>query len=61
MKLDVRSQATGRLAIEAPTLQRGADIYILTTTVAKVFTHDQVEQMYLHGKIPYGGFRKPRL
>jgi hypothetical protein len=31
MKLDIRSQATGRLALEWPTLQRGADIYILTT------------------------------
>ena len=56
MKIDFRSQATGKLALEYPTLQRGADIYILATTVARVFTHDQVEAMYNRGKIPAGGF-----
>jgi hypothetical protein len=56
MKLDIRSQATGKLALEWPTLQRGADIYILTTTVARVFTGEQVSRLYNGGKIPAGGF-----
>jgi hypothetical protein len=56
MKLDIRSQATGKLALEWPTLQRGADIYILTTTVARVFTGEEVSRLYNSGKIPAGGF-----
>jgi hypothetical protein len=56
MKLDIRSQATGSLALEWPTIQRGADIYILTTTVARVFTSEEVSRLYAHGKVPAGGF-----
>lgn len=56
IKLDLRSQATGSLALEWPTLQRGADIYILTTTIARVFTSEQVSRLYNSGKIPAGGF-----
>jgi hypothetical protein len=56
MKLDIRSQATGSLALEWPTLQRGADLYILTTTVARVFTSEEVSRLYNSGKIPAGGF-----
>jgi hypothetical protein len=44
------------LALEWPTLQRGADIYILTTTIARVFTGEQVSRLYNGGKIPAGGF-----
>ncbi len=56
MKIDFRSQATGKLALEWPTLQRGAELYILTTTVARVFNHQEVMRMYNRGKIPAGGF-----
>jgi hypothetical protein len=56
MKLDIRSQATGSLALEWPTIQRGADIYILTTTVARVFTSEEVSRLYSRGRVPAGGF-----
>ena len=55
-KIDLRSQATGKIALEWPTLQRGAGIYILTTTVARVFTSLEVQAMYNRGKVPAGGF-----
>jgi hypothetical protein len=42
--------------LEWPTLQRGADIYILTTTTARVFTSQQISDLYNRGKIPAGGF-----
>lgn len=55
-KLDVRSQATGCGAIEWPSLQRRADLYGYTFTYAKLYTHQQLEALYLQGKIPDKGF-----
>jgi hypothetical protein len=56
VKIDLRSQCTGSAAVEWPTLQRGADFYIYTLTYARVLTHQQLEDLYMHqGKIPSGG------
>lgn len=56
VKIDLRSQCTGAGAIEWPTLQRRADFYIYTLTYARVYTHQQLEDLYLHrGKIPWEG------
>ncbi|OFW04939.1 MAG: hypothetical protein A3I61_17205 [Acidobacteria bacterium RIFCSPLOWO2_02_FULL_68_18] len=56
VKIDIRSQCTGSGAVEWPTLQRMADYYIYSLTYARVFTHKQLQDLYLRGKIPAGGF-----
>lgn len=55
VKIDLRSQCTGAGAVEWPTLMRQADIYIYTLTYARVFTHKELEELYMHGKVPWGG------
>src|SRR5689334_7295120 len=55
IKLDLRSQRTSNGCIEFPTLQRGADIYIHTFCYARVYTHQEYEWLYMHGKIPANG------
>jgi hypothetical protein len=42
-------------AIEWPTVLRNADFYIQTLTYARVYTHEQYEHLYLHGKKPAAG------
>jgi hypothetical protein len=55
-KIDIRSQCTGSGAIEYPTLKRGADYYGYTFTYARVFTHSELEYLYLHqSHLPAGG------
>ncbi len=56
IKIDVRSQCTGRAALEYPTIKRAADFVILTTTAARVFTREEIDFLYLHGKVPAEGF-----
>lgn len=57
IKLDIRSQGTGAGIIEWPTLQRLADLYLYTFTYNRVFTHKELEFLYMHqGKIPSSGF-----
>jgi hypothetical protein len=56
VKIDLRSQATGCGAIEWPTLQRNAEIYVYTFTYARVFTHAELKALYLSGKVPHKGF-----
>lgn len=55
VKIDLRSQCTGYGAIEWPTLQRGADFYVYSLTYARVFTHAELNQLYLGGKSLDGG------
>lgn len=56
VKIDLRSQCTGAGAIEWPTLARRADFYLYTLTYARVYPHALLEQLYMSGKIPDGGF-----
>jgi len=55
VKIDLRSQCTGMGAVEWPTLQRNADYYVYTLTYARVYTHQQLQDLYLHGKKPAAG------
>jgi hypothetical protein len=56
IKIDVRSQCTNAGAVEWPTLQRMADLYLYTFTYNRIYTHKELEQLYLSGKVPSGGF-----
>lgn len=55
VKLDLRSQATNRGYLETATYNRRPDIYIHTLCYALVFTGEQLDWLYNHGKIVYGG------
>jgi hypothetical protein len=55
IKIDLRSQCTGMGLVEWPTLQRRADFYAYTLTYSRVFTLEELEQLYSYGKIPSGG------
>lgn len=55
-KMDLRSQNTNAGAIEWKSLQRKADWYGYTFTYARIYTFKKLEQLYLSGKIPAGGF-----
>jgi hypothetical protein len=56
LKLDLRSQCTGRGAIEAKTLERGPDFLIQTFTEARVYPLKLLQEIYASGRIPKGGF-----
>lgn len=56
VKIDVRSQCTGMAAVEMPTIDRKADLYIYSLTYARVLTYDQLKHLYTHeGVLPWGG------
>lgn len=54
-KVDLRSQATGKAYLETATYNRRPDIYIHTLCYALVFTNEQLDWLYNHGKIVWGG------
>lgn len=54
-KIDLRSQATNKGYLETATYNRRPDIYIHTLTYALVFTGEQLDWLYNHGKIVWGG------
>jgi hypothetical protein len=55
VKIDLRSQATNKGYLETATYNRRPDIYIHTLCYALVFTREQLEWLYNHGKTVYGG------
>lgn len=50
-KLDLFSAISGNAAIEYPTLQRAADFYAHTFCFTKIFTYEEYQWLYNHGKM----------
>ena len=55
VKLDLRSQRTSNGCIEANSLARPVDFFIHTFCYARVYTHQEYQWLYNHGKIPSNG------